>query len=250
MKAEAFDPAASSESTFNPVEHDLDVQAFRSSIKNPFGRLRIISDELLTNGVSYYFVEKTGLLQRRVVPILLGDEKLEKLSDLTWMRYSNGAFCFTGRRFLVVFNSFMQSKWIKPSFAKVFSLIGADHWLEGTENAYDSIALNLRLSVGLEGKFIEIGLLKHAYQADWESKVHSPSRYYLTGKKKEKIKDLFKTVVEEAQEAVETDALDLIALEDFCLTSGLEIHKIGFRELGSAILEQGVLNLGKKKIKP
>lgn len=94
---------------------------------------------------------------------------------------------------------------------------------------------------------IAIGSLKHIYNDDWEPKTHFSSRYFLY-RRKEKIEDFFLLLVQKAEEAIKTDVLDLIALEGFCLTSNLDIYKIGFNEQSSMKLKQGRLNLGKKKI--
>ena len=249
VKAE-IDSASPSKYTFNPIQHDLDVQAYKLGIKNPFGLLSIISNELLINGASYFCVEKIGLLKRRIIPILFADEKLEKLSDVTWRGYSNASFYFTGRRFLIPFSNFMQSKWIKPKFTTLFSILKADHWQEGLfeKEKYDGISRNIQLSQEMGRKCVAIGSLKHLYADAWEPKTHSPSKYFLL-RRNEKIEGFFLLLIQKAEEAIETDILDLIALEDFCLTSKLDIYKIGFNEQGSLKLERGRLNLGKKKIK-
>lgn len=240
VKAELLDPSEGpSKYTFNPTEHAIDLQSYKSGIENPMGRLSIISDEILTNGASYFYVEKTGLLKRRLIPILFDDERLEKLSVVSF-GYTDMPFYFTGRRFLVAAKSFIQSKWIKPSFTNLFALLGVNHWFEGLRKTpYDAISMNMRLSWGLRGKGIEIGLLKHVYGKGWEPKIHSPRRYDLFGRKEEKIENFFETIFKRAQEARETDILDLIALEDFCLTSGLDMRKIGLDETGSTKLKQG-----------
>jgi len=150
---------------------------------------------------------------------------------------------------LIAFDSFMQSKWIKPTFAKLFSVLGADHWQKGIfkKEMYDGITANTQLSMEMGRRCIAIGSLKHIYNNDWEPKTHFPSRYVLH-RRKEKIEEFFLLLVQKAEEAIKTDVLDLIALEDFCLTSNLDIYKIGFNEQGSMKLKQRRLNLGKKKI--
>lgn len=251
VKAEKLDSVTPSKYTFNPVKHDLDIQAYKLSIKNPLGHLRVISNELLINGASYFCVEKTGLFKRRIIPILFDDEKLEKLSIVKWgMWYSNAPFYFTGRRFLIVFNNFMQSKWIKPTFTTLFSILKADHWQEGLfkKEKYNGVSINIQLSRERGRKCVAIGSLKHLFGDDWEPKTHFPSRYFLF-RRNEKIEDFFLLLIQKAEEAIETDLLDLIALEDFCLISDLDIYKIGFNERGFLKLKQGRLNLGKKKIK-
>lgn len=247
VKVETLD-SATSKYALSPVKHDLDIQAYKTGIKNPFGYLGIVSNELLINGASFFCAEKIGSLKKMVIPVLFGDEKLEKLSTVSWGRYSNASFYFTGRRFLIVFGNFMQSKWIRPTFTALFSLLNADHWEEGIfrKERYDGMSVNIQLSQEMGRKCAAIGSLKHFYGDDWEPKTHFPSKYFPL--RKEKVEDFFLLLVQKAEEAIKTDLLDLIALEDFCLTSDLDVHKIGFSEQGSMKLKQGRLNLGKKKI--
>jgi len=249
VKIELLDSSQGpSKYAFGPIDHILDLNSFKSGIENPLGSLGIVSDEVLINGVSYFCIEKTGLLKGRSIPILFGDEKLERLSTVSSEGYTNMPFYFTGRRFLIASKSFIQSKWIKPSFNSLFLLLGADHWLEGLrKTAYDAISMNVRLFSSLEGKGIEIGSLKHIHGNDWEPRIHSPRRYYLFGVKREKPENFFEIAFKKAQEAAETDILDLIALENFCLTTDLDVHKISIGEVGSVKLKQGRLNLKKKK---
>lgn len=232
----------------SPIKYEFNTRSFKSKIKNPFGNLYVIIDELLRNGVSYFLKERVGLFKSKVTPILFNDEKPEFLLNVSTGRFRKLPLFFTGRRFLIAFNGFIQSKWIKPTFQNLFSLLKKNYWKEGIlkEARYDGVSMNIKLRQGLPLKYVEIGWIKHIYKNGWAEKVHHPVGYTLY-ERKAKTGDFLSIILERVQKAIETDVLDLIALEDFCLTKDLEIHKVGVNEFGASKLESGRLNLGKKK---
>jgi len=233
-----------------PIKYSFNIKSFKSGVKSPLGNLWIAADELVRNGVSYFLKEKTGLFRSKVTPILLEDENPCFLLNVSTGRSGKLPLLFTGRRFLIAFNSFIQSKWIKPTFRNFFSLLGINYWKDRLlkETRYDGLSMSFRLSRGFLSKYVEIGWVKHGYQNGWKGKVYSPVGY-TPYERKVKAEDFLNIISERAQKAAETDVLDLIALEDFCLTRNLEIYKVGFREFGSSKLRSGRLNLGKKKQK-
>lgn len=232
-----------------PIRYDFNICSFKSEIKNPFGNLYVIVDELLRNNVSYFLKERAGLFKSKVTPILLKDEKPELLLNVSTGSFRRLPFFFTGRRFLIVFTNFIQSKWIKPTFQNLFSLLKTNYWKEGLlkESRYDGLSMNLRLRRGLPSKYVEIGWVKHVYQDGWTTRVCNPVGY-VPGERKVRTEDFLDMVLEMVQKAVETDILDLVSLEDFCLTKNLEIYKVGVNEFNANKLKSGRLNLGKKKV--
>jgi len=234
---------------FAPFKHDFDVRTFKSEIQNPSGRLSIIADEIEKNNVSYFIQEKGAIFKKKSCPILFEDEKLEHLLDVLVAGVKSSLF-FTGRRCLIVFNDFIQSKWLKLSFQNLFKIFQVDHWCKVDffkETKYDDLAINLRIRSQLGLKNIEVGWLKHIYENGWEAKTYNPTFIAPQYKKKIKIEEVFESVCKKAEKAIETDVLELIALEDFCLTNHFEIYKVGSEEYGAKRLEKGRLNFNKAR---
>ena len=232
---------------FGPLKYDFNFQTYRSKIQNPSGRLSIIVDEITRNYVSYFIREKVGVFKKKSYPLLFKDERLEHLSNVLVTGVNSSLF-YTGRRLLIVFDNSIQSKWLKPSLENLLQSLKVNRWREGVygKKEYDGLAVNIELHSGLLSKGIEIGWFKRIYRNGWDAKIYHPT--FITPQKKVKIEDFFELVYKKAKKAIETDVLELIALEDFCLTSPLEIYKIGLRESGAKKLDKGRLNFNKVKV--
>lgn len=249
VKAEPFKAVGYAfKKAFSSVEYDFNIQVFKSGIKNPLYALRVIADELVGNKISYFIQEKFGWFKKKTIPILFKDEELEFLANVFIGELTSFPFFFTGRRFLIVFKDFIQSKWLKPSFQNLFKILQVDHWREGLfkEKEYDGLAVNLRICWRPLLNFVEMGWLKHLCKNGWEGKTYNPTGYIPHDRN---IEDFFELISRKAQEAIETDILELITLEDFCLTEDVKISKVGYNEFGAMKLNIGKLNLGKKKSK-
>jgi hypothetical protein len=101
------------------IKYSLTIEKFKSEIENPLGYLKTVVDEVIRNGVSFFFSVKTGIFKRRVFPILLQDEKPELALWVSTTRYfkpyAKFPLYFTGRRFIITFDDFIQSKWLNIS---------------------------------------------------------------------------------------------------------------------------------------
>jgi len=249
IEAKIVDVTKTVKKIYDPTKYDFDIKSFKSGIEHPAGYLWVIIDELVNNQVSYFLRERIGLFKNKVMPILLKDEKPELLLNMSAGWFRKIPLLFTGRRFLIVFNDFIQSKWIRPAFQSLFSLFGTSYWKDGLlkETKYDGLLMSCRLRQGLPSKYVEIGWIKHIYQDGW-TRVYNPLEY-TPYERKVRAEDFLDMICKKAQEAIETDVLDLIALEDFCLTKDLEVYKIGVREIGTSRLKNGRLNPGKKKMR-
>lgn len=232
---------------FGPLKYDFNFQTYKSRIQNSSGRLSIIVDEITRNYVSYFIREKVGVFKKKSYPILFKDERLEYLSNVL-ITGANSSLFYTGRRLLIVFDNSIQSKWLKLSIENLLQSLKVDCWREGIygKKEYDGLAMNIKLHSGLLPKGIEIGWSKRIHRNGWEAKTYNPA--FITPQKKVKIEDFYELIHKKAKKAIETDVLELIALEDFCLTSPLEIYKIGLRESGAKKLDKGRLNFNKVKV--
>ena len=231
-----------------PIKHDFDVKSFKSGIKSPLGVLLIIVDELVRNQPSYFLKERVGLLKSKAMPVLFKDERPEFLLNVSTGRFRKVPLLFTGRRLLMAFDGFVQSKWVKPAFQGLFSLLGVKYWKEGLlkEKRYDGLSVNFRFRRVFPLKYVEIGWIKHVYQDGWAGRVYNPISY-TPYERKVKTEDLLNILLDKARKAVKTDVLDLIALEDFCLTENLEIYKVGFHGFGSSKLKSGEVKFREKE---
>lgn len=240
------------------TKYTFDVEKFKSRVKNPLSDLRAIVNELVRNRASCFIQRKIGTFRKASFPILLQDEQLKFVSWVSSARYREALvkfpLYFTGRRILIVFDDFIQSKWLKPSFSHLFSVLQTNHWEEGLFNKkkYDGLAVKINVHEKWKLKYITIGWLKHRYGGVWEEKMHNPSKYFLwstspSGKVRLKMDKCLDLIFKSTQKAAETDVLELVALEDFCLTSRFRVHKIGLDEVSATELRVSGLNLGKRK---